>query len=464
VTIVPTPILRLLRALGIDRTVAYSLLTQGWMLLVTPITLFLTVKYLTKVEQGYFYAFGGIIVIQSYFELGFGLVTLQFISHEAGHLTWTAENMLAGDPAAKSRLASLVRLSAYWYLTVAALMVGVLLPAGWVFFLRTGEPGVAWQLPWVWTVLVAAAGVLLIPADRVLSGSGKLLQMVRFTSVQRIATSCTQWLALAAGGGLLCWPAGQSVGVLIVGGWLWVYWRPFFRDLLRPLADGLPRVDWWREVWPFQWRIAVGAPFGYLSSQLFNLVLFADTAYGSVVAGEMGMSLAVMNVLMSTTISWVGVRVPAFGQLVARRDWLGLDRLFRRVFIQSTLVAFIVAFAAWVVLAALQSAGYKLGTRVLPPLPLGLLLANAVVQHMVHALAAYLRAHKREPFFWLYISFGMAMGVAVFTVGRAFGPVGMAASLLTLNTAICLGTGTIVFIRCRRAWHADPAIPVRIPD
>jgi hypothetical protein len=88
---------------------------------------------------------------------------------------------------------------------------------------------------------------------------------------------------------------------------------------------------------------------------------------------------------------------------------------------------------------------------------LALLLANAVVQHMVNALASYLRAHKRDPFFPLFVTFGLSMAVAAFTVGRAFGPVGLSASLLILNTTICLGGGAFVFFRCRREWHADPA-------
>ena len=85
-------------------------------------------------------------------------------------------------------------------------------------------------------------------------------------------------------------------------------------------------------------------------------------------------------------------------------------------------------------------------------------MANAVVHHMVHALAAYLRAHKKDPFYGLFIGFGLAMAAAVFTVGRVYGPTGMAASLLILNTTICLGGGSIVFVRCRRAWHVGPVI------
>jgi hypothetical protein len=458
---VPTPVRRLLHTLGVDRAVAYSLLTQGWSQVAQPITLLLTVAFLSETEQGYLYTFGAIVGLQIFFDLGLGVATLQFMSHEAGHLQWSADRTLTGDPAAKSRLASMLRLSAVWYGTIAAVLFAIVLPVGWVFFAIYGKPGVDWQLPWVWTVLVTTAGLPLIPLVMLIAGGGKVADTVRVTGLQRVATNCAQWLALAAGGALLSWPAAQTVGLVVLGGWLAAYWWPTFRDLLHQPEDG-PRVDWWREVWPLQWRIAVGAPFGYLTSQIFTPVLFADPAAGEVVAGQMGMSLAVMNVLVSATIAWVGVRVPTFGHLIARREWAALDRLFRKVFVLSTLLSAGGAAVGYAVLVTLQARGYRLGTRMLPPLPLALLLANAVVQHMAQALAAYLRAHKRDPFVWLFIAFGLAMAAAVFTVGRAYGATGMAASLLVLNATICLGGGTFVFVRCRRAWHAAAAAPVPV--
>jgi hypothetical protein len=82
---------------------------------------------------------------------------------------------------------------------------------------------------------------------------------------------------------------------------------------------------------------------------------------------------------------------------------------------------------------------------------------------MVHALNSYLRAHKREPFLWPFVALGLAMVLTVVTVGRAYGAIGMATSLLVLNTVICLGGGGLIFARCRRAWHAAPAAPDPLP-
>ncbi len=455
------PVRRLLRALGIDRAVAYALLGQGAAMLLQPITLLMIARFLTKQEQGYFYAFGGVLSLQMFFDLGLGMATLQFVSHEAGLLSWTAEGTLAGDPAAKSRLISVVRLSVVWYAVVAAVVVLTLLPGGWIYFVSKDTGGVAWRTAWVWTVLATGGLLALVPMVQFLAACGKMAETMRVTAVQRIGSGLAQCLTLAVGGRLFGWPIAQSLGFAVFAYWLVRYWAPTFRDLFGHHGDG-PKVSWWREVWPFQWKVALSGLVFFVSSQLSTLVLFDETPAGKEEAGRMGASLTVMGALISISATWLGARVPTFGHLVARRDWAGLDQVFRRVWAQSALVAVATAAAVWAVFLALRTAGWELGNRVLPPLTLGLLLVNVVVQHTVHALAAYLRAHKREPFLWLYVGFGLAMGAAVFTVGRAYGALGMSASLVLLNATVCLGGGGVIFVRCRRAWHRPAAAPVAL--
>jgi hypothetical protein len=75
----------------------------------------------------------------------------------------------------------------------------------------------------------------------------------------------------------------------------------------------------------------------------------------------------------------------------------------------------------------------------------------------------YVRAHKREPFVWVYLGFAAAAVATLVLFGRGLGSTGMAAVLLVLNTTICLGAGGLVFVRCRRAWHAESAVEAADP-
>ena len=151
------------------------MLFQGCAILIQPVTVIFITEFLTETELGYFGVLGSLIAVQMYCELGLGMVTLQFFSHEAAHLKWTAGGTLTGDPAAKARLASMLRLSLCWYGAIAAAIVAVLIPVGWEFFVRTGKPGVAWQAQLVWTVLATAGGLLVIPVFiNLQSGCGRV--------------------------------------------------------------------------------------------------------------------------------------------------------------------------------------------------------------------------------------------------------------------------------------------------
>lgn len=445
---------RWLHALGIDRVVAYALLGQGWTMLFQPITLLMIAQFLSPVEQGYFTTFGAMVGIQIFFDLGLAAVTLQFLSHEAGLLHWSEMGILAGDARAKSRLVSIAKLSMIWYLIVTLALSAVLLPIGWYFFGQRDSGGVSWHFAWIWTVVAANAGMLLIAPIQVLAACGKMAYTVRAQTIQKVIVNISQCAALALGASLLSWPLAQTLGFIVLSFWLIRYWRSAFRDLYRQPNDG-PGVSWWGEVWPFQWRVALSGIATMVVYPLCTILLFDDSAASKIEAGKMGMSLVIMNVLISATQTWVGARVPTLGQLVARRDWVQLDRIFQRLLIQSTLVAGIAASAIWAVLIVLHQMGFEIGSRVLPAWPLALLLANAVVQHVVWTLACYLRAHKRDPFLWAFVAFGLCMAITVATIGRTYGATGMAASIFVLNATICLGAGSIIYARCRRAWHAD---------
>jgi hypothetical protein len=457
--VVPTPLRRLLHALGVNRAVAYALAGQAAAMAIQPIVVLLIARYLTEVEQGYYFVFNAIIGLQIFFDLGFGQATLQFASVESGHLTWTPERLLVGEPAAKSRLASVLRLSLAWYCVVAAVLIAGLLPGGWLYFADRDTGGVAWKLAWAWTVVATAGLFVTIPLVQFLAACGKMAEAMWAMAVQRACTGAALCLALAGGARLFSSAVGQTVGLAVFGYWLVRYWSPVFRDLYRQPLDG-PRVSWWRELWPFQWKVALTGLAFYLTAQTFSLFLFDDTAAGKAEAGRMGASLLIMGLLVNSAATWFNARVPLFGQLVGRQEWAELDHVFRRVLVQSVLVSAVGAVIVWAVFAVLHAADYPLGYRVLPPLPLALLLANAVVQTTVLALNAYLRAHKREPFLWVFVALGVSMLVAVLTVGRAYGAVGMAASLLVLDILICLGVGGRIFVRCRRAWHAPVPHPV----
>lgn len=443
---------RAARKIGVDRAVGYTILGRGWAAGSGFVSAVVITAALTPVDQGYWYTFGSILGLQVFFELGLSVVVMQFASHERASLEWTRSGFMAGDAEAKSRLASLVRLSLLWYGAAAVLMAVIVIPVGLRFFGSSDQGGgsVRWVFPWVLFGLMQAATLVMTPVFAILEGCGKVADVARFRMVQSVLNSLVVWSALLAGWKLFALPAMSAVPLIWGATWLAFKYRKWIADLLRSVSPS-SRIRWLGEVWPFQWRLAVSWLSSYFIFQLFSPVLFAYQ--GATVAGQMGMSLSLSSSLAAFGMAWLSTKAPAFGTLVARRDFGQLDRLFARSTFQSFCVLTAGVLSAWILFVYLRHAGFALGLRVLAPLPLGLLLMTTLVNQLVFAEAVYLRAHKREPFMWLSVASGVTTGLSTWILGMTTGAVGVTAGYLACSTCVGLLGGTWVFVRRRRAWH-----------
>lgn len=81
-----------------------------------------------------------------------------------------------------------------------------------------------------------------------------------------------------------------------------------------------------KEIFPFQWKIAISWLSSYFIFQLLNPVLFAYK--GPVVAGQMGITLTIFGGLSAISMTWITTKVPAFSMLVAKKEYNELDKIF----------------------------------------------------------------------------------------------------------------------------------------
>lgn len=440
------------RVLGLDRAIVFSVLARGWSSLAGVVTVVLIARYLSRVEQGYYYTFGSLVAVQIVFELGFSFVILQMASHEAAGLTIAADGRVSGDPVRIARLASVLQKSVRWYAIAALLMLCALIPVGFYFFAThsSGDAQAAWRLPWCLVVLAAALTFQIDPVFSFLEGCGYVPQVARTRFLQALLGSLMAWTALLSHHGLFA-PAALIFGYALVGA-SWLYRR---RRLLLGLlshAAGQHRIRWRAEVWPFQWRIAVSWICGYFIFQLFNPVLFAY--WGPIAAGQMGMSLNIGNALMAVAIAWINTKAAPFGAMIARKEYEQLDRTFFAALMQSVGVVVAGALVIWLGVVYVYSAHIRFAQRILGPKTFGALLITVVINCIVSSEAVYLRAHKQEKFLWPSIAGAILIGLSTFLLGKRFGAPGMIAGYLTVTLIVGLGLGTFIFIRYRRIWHA----------
>jgi hypothetical protein len=205
-----------------------------------------------------------------------------------------------------------------------------------------------------------------------------------------------------------------------------------------------------------QWRIALTWLSGYFVFSLFTPVLFFFR--GSAVAGQAGMTWSLVNALSAIAFLFVSTKVPRFGMLIARRAYGGLDRLFLR----STLSALLVASLGAVVFGGgvygLYAIDHPLARRILPFAPTAMLLAAMVLNQIEFAMAAYLRAHKREPYLVILMARAVVATATTLLLGRRFGATGVTAGFLAVNSATLI-PASVIFFRRRAAWHTHRDAP-----
>lgn len=442
---------RLLAWAGIDHAIGWTAGARVWSIVAGPVTLLLIASRLSSAEQGFYYTFASVVALQVFVELGLSFVLQQFASHEMPFLEWRADGTLGGDPAAQARLAALLRKATSWYGIASVVLAAGLLIGGTLFLASKPSPVTGWLIPWFCVAIAASLSLSLTPLFTVLEGCGRIADVARVRTFQAIAGNAAAWTTLLGGGGLFAAPA-VSTAVLVVGAvWLYAARRKFFRGLfaVRGEEDAL---SWSREVWPFQWRVAVSFMSGYFIFQLFTPVLFASE--GPVSAGRMGMSFVVVSAMFTIAMSWVSTKVPVFGGFIARREFAALDALFFPTLWRSLIVMALGCAAFFGGVLWLRAIHHPWAQRVLDPLPLGLFILTTLANYVLYAEAVYLRAHKEEPFLKLTLTSAVLVATSTVVLGRLYGAAGMMAGFFAITTLFTLGAGTWIFVSKRKEWHS----------
>lgn len=440
---------------GITRALVYSVLARTWSVLAGPVTLIFIGRFLSREEQGFYYTFWSVLGLWVFFDLGLGLVIVQFASHERAVLR-LVDGRMTGDPRARERLASLFHLALGWYGYAAALMLVVILPAGLVFFSHYRAPGVevVWRLPWILLVLTATLNMVIGPLTSILEGSGLFHDMALMRLLQAVSANGVLWISLLIGADL--YAAVFLNGTMLLFGAIWMFTRHrnFFLDLwsVRPTEV---RIHWRDEVWPFQWRFALSWITGFAMFQFFNPLVFATA--GPVVAGQMGMSLMVATSIAMFAQAWTTTRAVDFGAFVAMRSFDVLDRVFRATLWQSISVMILLSGGFLAVMEVLRRIGHPLAMRVLPPLPLVLLLLATLLNQIVLSEATYLRAFKREAFVLIFVPMAAVTTAGSFLLVGRYGVTGMLSILLASVALIGVGGGSLLFRARRREWCGSNA-------
>lgn len=443
--------------LGVDKAIAYSSGARIVQAFAGIGSIFFISTFLTGVEQGFYYTFGSILALQVFFELGLTGIMTQYVAHEASYLILDANGEYQGELKYKSRLASLVRFCVKWYSVLAVIVALFLFIFGFFYFSKYGESHgevVSWKVPWIIITIATAIKLFQSPFTSILTGLGFVKEISKISFWQQLILPLVSWLGLALGFKLYVSGIGYLASVII--------WFLFIKKLnLFPILLNLLKVkiteyvSYMREIFPYQWRIALSWISGYFIFQLFNPVLFATD--GAVVAGQMGMTLTALNAIQAFSMSWLNTKIPIYSSYIAQKNYVALDTLFVKTLKQMTSICAIllISFLVFIYFLRELQIGIKgniLADRFLDYIPMILLMIPIFLQQFTNSWATYLRCHKREPFLVNSIVNGLMCMLSTFFLGKLFGLFGIVIGYCTIQVLL-FPWGYYLYYSNKKKWH-----------
>ena len=443
------------RYLGIDRAIFYTSVARILQAFGGVISVFFVAKYLTGIEQGFYYTFGSIVAIQVFFELGLNSIITQYVAHEVSYLSWKTPVELSGEEKYKSRLASLLHFCVKWYLGFAGILLITLIIVGYSFFNRYGNHNdIDWHLPWLLLAFGTALNLLLAPVSAFLEGLGKVQEVAKMRLWQQMIGLLVVWGGLIIGAKLYVLGVNWLVGITLIVNFIV---KTDFGNIIQNIwhITIKEKVNYRKEIFPYQWKIALSWISGYFIFQLFNPVLFATE--GAVVAGQMGMTLAALNGIQSLSLSWMTTKIPLYSGLIAQKEYQRLDIVFNRtlkqsVFINGSALIIMFIFIYFVEHYHIVVGDINLGDRFLKCWPMTLMMISLFANQFVNSWAIYLRCHKREPFLINSIVGGILCCLSTIFMGIYYGILGITGGYCCI-TLILTFWGYWIFKCKKNEWH-----------
>lgn len=435
----------------IDAAIAYTILSRVIQAGGGLISIFFISKYLTGNDQGYYYTFGSILAIQVFFELGLSGIITQYASYEFAHLKRESKFELTGEEIYKSRLSSLLRFCIKWFGIISIILFIILLIAGFYFFSKyNSNLDVEWKKPWIILCLATSMNLFIDPLLAFFDGLSEVKDMARVRLIQKSCNVILLFVFFELGFKLYSSALAALAAITIN------YIQILFSnriELLKSIWSYKSNwvINYYLEIFPFQWRIALSWISGYFIFQLFNPVLFATE--GAVVAGQMGMTIAALGGLASISMSWITTKIPLLSTLIAKKDYKSLDSSFKTIFISSVGINILGNLSLILIIQIARLYNLPIGSRFLPVIPFVCMGLASLINQAIFAFATYLRCHKKEPMLLQSIVMGVLVSVSTLYLGNIFGLYGISIGYFLLSLSVGLIWTIYIFITKRREWH-----------
>jgi hypothetical protein len=433
---------RVKEKIGIDKSIAYSLVKGLWVGFSNLGTIYLITKLFTPISQGYYYTFYSLIALQVFVEMGLNFAVAQFVSHEVAHLTIGENGVVSGNEQAKKRLQSVIKFSFYWFGVGAVILSIGLIPIGYILFSNQADIEINLMALWTILVVINSMNLLIIAATTIIEGAGGVLEIIGMKFHQSIISTLALWIFIILDFGLYSIIVSSTISFVFGVLWIFSKKRIFFIDIYK-FRSKLEGINWKSEILPFQWKIAASWISGYFIFQFFTPLLFKES--GPVIAGQFGATMQLFSIINGGAIIWISTKMPLFGKLIAKKQIIELDSIFFKSLKQSIAILIIGLVIGGIMYIFLYYRDMVFIKKLLPYDALLILSITSIINHIVFSMAYYLRAHKEEPFLVPSILNALLIvAISVYLVPR-YSYMGAVVAYFLGSLIMGLGVGGIIF-------------------
>jgi O-antigen/teichoic acid export membrane protein len=387
------------------------------------LTVIVVARYLSLIEQGWYYTFLSVAALYSIFEMGLSAVLVQVSAHLFTRTRWAEQGRVEGHGA--NEFASFFNQALKSFTSMAIIFCSFVLVFGCIYFYLKSEADYSWLIPWIILVAFTAINMWMLVFFSIIEGSGKVKEVYSIRFLQGFFGAIGCWLCLSMGLGLWASVAAPLLSAILAATWLFLKWPNLFENLNNKNNN----FSWREKVWPIQWRVGLGWIGNYLMSQLSTPIVFYF--HGAVAAGQIGLSLTIAHMVGVFSQSWFTQSVPEMAHVVVEKDWIRLRRVFNRNFL-GYCVTFLTGCSIVLLISyLLQGTPYE--NRIVSQSDLFFLFIFVFFYQLNLGLSLQLRAFNQEPLAWIAAVGGVTIFLGTLFVVKAYGTSGVVAAMMYIE-------------------------------
>jgi O-antigen/teichoic acid export membrane protein len=432
--------------IGLNKDILWSIYNKFLTIIKGPLTVFFIVKFLEQKEQGFWYTFISLGALSVFAELGFTSIITQFVSHEYAKLK-KVEDKVDFTGLNSDKFFSLIWFSVRLYMFTIPIAIIIMIVIGWIYF-KEEELNIIY--PWIVFSIVGGMTLLLSLFQAIYKGLDKVKLVeqnillgslvIGIGNILFLSLNFKLW-ALVLGNGIAIFFMLHNLYKIDIEFWKLVYKNRYNRT-----------YQWSNEILNLQWKYAVSWASGYF---IFNMIIpFLFKYEGKIIAGQYGITFAIISASISLSQAWVTTKIPRFNILVAKKEIAELDKIFKSSFINALSIQILISTLLILLFFIL------IKFRIFPDRFLGLnyiiiLLVIQIPIQIVNILAIYLRSYKEEPYMIYSVLNAVLLVFGMFAVLKEYDLNYFLIYLLIVYFFILLPYALIIFYRKKRSFKVN---------